>query len=101
VFGLKALVAQSNCSHPNVLVLDTSHDWPVYVSPGVLLLLYYTVTSLLKLRTHQPLDQVRPGPVASDGLLPLRTSLGVGAELRPGLCRGRRRPGATRSRRWS
>ncbi|XP_077918825.1 piezo-type mechanosensitive ion channel component 1 isoform X6 [Halichoerus grypus] len=57
VFGLKALVAQSNCSHPNVLVLDTSHDWPVYVSPGVLLLLYYTVTSLLKLRTHQPLDQ--------------------------------------------
>ncbi|XP_073738494.1 piezo-type mechanosensitive ion channel component 1 isoform X4 [Callorhinus ursinus] len=57
VFGLKALVAQSNCSSPNVLVLDTSHDWPIYVSPGVLLLLYYTVTSLLKLRTHQPLNQ--------------------------------------------
>ncbi|XP_042826522.1 piezo-type mechanosensitive ion channel component 1 isoform X5 [Panthera tigris] len=57
VFGLKALVTYSNCSGPNVLVLDTSHDWPVYVSPGVLLLLYYTVTSLLKLCTHQPLDQ--------------------------------------------
>ncbi|XP_057170606.1 piezo-type mechanosensitive ion channel component 1 isoform X3 [Ursus arctos] len=57
VFGLKAIVARSNCSSPNVLVLDTSHDWPVYVSPGILLLLYYTVTSLLKLRTHQPLDQ--------------------------------------------
>lgn len=58
VFGLKAIVARSNCSSPNMLVLDTSHDWPVYVSPGILLLLYYTVTSLLKLRTHQPLDQV-------------------------------------------
>ncbi|XP_064437032.1 piezo-type mechanosensitive ion channel component 1 isoform X1 [Mirounga angustirostris] len=65
VFGLKALVAQSNCSRPNVLVLDTSHDWPVYVSPGVLLLLYYTVTSLLKLRTHQPLDQ-RKAAAGSD-----------------------------------
>ncbi|XP_072587457.1 piezo-type mechanosensitive ion channel component 1 isoform X4 [Vulpes vulpes] len=57
VFGLKALVTHGNCSSPNVLVFSTSHDWPIYVSPGILLLLYYTVTSLLKLRTRQPLDQ--------------------------------------------
>ncbi|XP_058384443.1 piezo-type mechanosensitive ion channel component 1 isoform X4 [Diceros bicornis minor] len=57
VFGLKDFVAPTNCSSPSVLVLNTSHDWPVYVSPGILLLLCYTVTSLLKLRTCQPLDQ--------------------------------------------
>ncbi|KAB0404687.1 hypothetical protein E2I00_019645, partial [Balaenoptera physalus] len=30
VFGLKDFVAPANCSSPNVLVLNTSHDWPVY-----------------------------------------------------------------------
>ncbi|ELK00499.1 Protein FAM38A [Pteropus alecto] len=57
VFGLKDFVAHTNCSSSNTLVLNTSHDWPVYVSPSILLLLYYTVTSLLKLRTHHPPDQ--------------------------------------------
>nr|XP_031530615.1 piezo-type mechanosensitive ion channel component 1-like [Vicugna pacos] len=57
VFGLKDFVAPTNCSSPHVLVLNTSHDWPVYVSPGILLLLYYTVTSLLKLRARQPPGQ--------------------------------------------
>ncbi|XP_066205386.1 piezo-type mechanosensitive ion channel component 1 isoform X1 [Saccopteryx leptura] len=59
VFGLKDFVAHANCSSSNVLVLNTNHNWPVYVSPGVLLLLYYTVTSLLKLRTHHPPDQTK------------------------------------------
>lgn len=58
VFGLKDFVAHTNCSSSNTLVLNTSHDWPVYVSPSILLLLYYTVISLLKLRTHHPPDQV-------------------------------------------
>lgn len=58
VIGLKDLVAHTNCSSSNALILNTSHDWPVYVSPGILLLLYYTVTSLLKLRAHHPPDQV-------------------------------------------
>ncbi|XP_020029137.2 piezo-type mechanosensitive ion channel component 1 isoform X2 [Castor canadensis] len=57
VFGLKDFVGPVNCSSPNALVLNTSHDWPVYVSPGVLLLLCYTVTSLLKLRKSHPSEQ--------------------------------------------
>ncbi|XP_012868179.1 PREDICTED: piezo-type mechanosensitive ion channel component 1 [Dipodomys ordii] len=57
LFGLKDFVGPTNCSSPNALVLNTSHDWPDYVSPGILLLLYYTVTSLLKLRRRRPLDQ--------------------------------------------
>lgn len=92
VFGLKALVVSGNCSRPNVLALDTSHDWPVYVSPGILLLLYYTATSLLKLRPRPPPDQVSPcarrpprsGPLAggelSVALVP--TEAGGGRERR-------------------
>ncbi|XP_036780134.2 piezo-type mechanosensitive ion channel component 1 isoform X4 [Manis pentadactyla] len=57
VFGLKDLLAPTNCSSASVLVLNTSHDWPVYVSPGILLLLYYAVVSLLKLPEAQTLDQ--------------------------------------------
>ncbi|KAF6078985.1 piezo type mechanosensitive ion channel component 1 [Phyllostomus discolor] len=59
VFGFKDFVVHTNCSSSNSLVLNTSHDWPVYVSPGILLLLYYTVTSLLKLRAHRPPDQTK------------------------------------------
>lgn len=70
VFGLKDFVAHANCSGSNTLVLNTSHDWPVYVSPGILLLLYYTATSLLKLRTHRPPDQVGPGRLLSSPLGP-------------------------------
>ncbi|XP_074865263.1 piezo-type mechanosensitive ion channel component 1 isoform X1 [Carettochelys insculpta] len=50
VFGLKAILLAPNCSNPHALRLDTSHPWPVYVNPGVLLLLYFTMASLLKLR---------------------------------------------------
>ncbi|OWK16031.1 hypothetical protein Celaphus_00004046 [Cervus elaphus hippelaphus] len=57
VFGFKDFVAPTNCSSPNVLVINADHDWPVYVSPGILLLLCYTVTSLLKLHARQPADQ--------------------------------------------
>lgn len=58
MFGFKDFVAPTNCSSPNVLVINADHDWPVYVSPGILLLLCYTVTSLLKLHARQPADQV-------------------------------------------
>nr|XP_013001447.1 piezo-type mechanosensitive ion channel component 1 isoform X3 [Cavia porcellus] len=57
VFGLKDFVGPTNCSSPHVLFLNTSHDWPVYVSPGVLLLLYYTFISLLKLQQPRPVGQ--------------------------------------------
>ena len=62
VFGLKNFINPPNCSSPNVLVLNTNHSWPIYVSPGTLLLLYYTATSLLKLRKSRPSDLVSPRP---------------------------------------
>ncbi|XP_045438554.1 piezo-type mechanosensitive ion channel component 1 isoform X4 [Pipistrellus kuhlii] len=66
VFGLKDFLAHANCSSSNALVLNTSHDWPVYVSPGILLLLYYTVISLLKLRTHHPPGQKKVAAGAAE-----------------------------------
>ncbi|XP_042653559.1 piezo-type mechanosensitive ion channel component 1 isoform X2 [Tyto alba] len=50
VFGFKDIILSHNCSQPNALVLNTSHPWPVYANPGILLLLYYTVVTLVKLR---------------------------------------------------
>lgn len=93
LFGLKNFVDVSNCSSPNVLVLNTKHAWPIYVSPGILLLLYYTATSLLKLRKgrlselrkeiqredeeHElELDQLEPEPQArgaTQGAMPTTT----------------------------
>ncbi|XP_007477361.1 piezo-type mechanosensitive ion channel component 1 isoform X1 [Monodelphis domestica] len=57
VFGLKDIISLTNCTNPNALILNTSHDWPVYVNPGVLLLLYYAVALLLTLRRLDPSDQ--------------------------------------------
>lgn len=60
MFGLKNFIDLPNCTSPNVLALNTNHSWPIYVSPGILLLLYYTATSLLKLRKSRPSDPVSP-----------------------------------------
>ncbi|GAB0195409.1 piezo-type mechanosensitive ion channel component 1 [Grus japonensis] len=50
VFGFKDIILYRNCSWPNALVLNTGHSWPVYANPGILILLYYTVATLVKLR---------------------------------------------------
>lgn len=58
LFGLKDLIVPSNCTGSvDDLILNQNHDWPVYVNPGILLLLYYSVISLLKLpRTERMVD---------------------------------------------
>ncbi|XP_032012098.1 piezo-type mechanosensitive ion channel component 1 isoform X1 [Hylobates moloch] len=57
VLGLKDFVGPTNCSSPHALVLNTSLDWPLYASPGVLLLLCYAMASLRKLRVYRPSGQ--------------------------------------------
>ncbi|NXR09505.1 PIEZ1 protein, partial [Semnornis frantzii] len=61
LFGFKDIVLYHNCSWPNALMLNTNHPWPVYANPGILLLLYYTVATLVKLRR---LDAKRTMPLA-------------------------------------
>ncbi|KAL1007143.1 hypothetical protein UPYG_G00082630 [Umbra pygmaea] len=53
IFGLKDIIKPGNCSTSYDLILNTEHDWPVYVNPGILLLLYFTVATVLKITGHQ------------------------------------------------
>ncbi|XP_069071947.1 piezo-type mechanosensitive ion channel component 1 isoform X2 [Pleurodeles waltl] len=54
LFGLKNIILHSNCTSQEDLILNVDHDWPVYANPGILLLLYFTVASLVKLRRREP-----------------------------------------------
>ncbi|XP_040034623.2 piezo-type mechanosensitive ion channel component 1 [Gasterosteus aculeatus] len=48
LFGLKDIIIPGNCSSPYDLNLNADHDWPVYVNPGILFLLYITIVTVLK-----------------------------------------------------
>ncbi|KAM3605845.1 uncharacterized protein V6R79_005812 [Siganus canaliculatus] len=52
LFGLKDIIIPGNCSSPYDLNLNVDHDWPVYVNPGILFLLYLTIAILLKTGCH-------------------------------------------------
>ncbi|XP_051485656.1 piezo-type mechanosensitive ion channel component 1 isoform X2 [Apus apus] len=49
LFGFKDIISYHNCSRPNAMEVNTHHFWSVYANPGILLLLYYTVITLVKL----------------------------------------------------
>ncbi|XP_043937510.1 piezo-type mechanosensitive ion channel component 1 [Protopterus annectens] len=60
LFGLKEIIIiPSNCTKANKLILNENHEWPVYVNPGILLLLYFTVTSLLKMRNSDSSESIK------------------------------------------
>ncbi|KAM4723042.1 piezo-type mechanosensitive ion channel component 1 [Rhinophrynus dorsalis] len=50
LFGLNDIISHSNSTSCLDDPLNQSFDWPVYVNPGILLLLYYSMISLLKLK---------------------------------------------------
>lgn len=58
LFGLKDIIIPGNCSSPYDLNLNANHDWPVYVNPGILLLLYITIATVLKTGCHGTPNQV-------------------------------------------
>nr|XP_060644249.1 piezo-type mechanosensitive ion channel component 1 [Anolis sagrei ordinatus] len=69
LFGLKAIVLHAGCSKPNALLLDLSLPWPVYVNPGILLLLYYVLATLVKLRRSHSYNQRRDTESSSSELM--------------------------------
>nr|XP_020644043.1 piezo-type mechanosensitive ion channel component 1 [Pogona vitticeps] len=71
LFGLKAVILHEDCSKPNRLVLDVSLPWPVYVNPGILLLLYYVLATLVKLHRSHSYEQRRDAESASSELMEL------------------------------
>uniref|UniRef100_A0AAX7U938 Piezo-type mechanosensitive ion channel component n=1 Tax=Astatotilapia calliptera TaxID=8154 RepID=A0AAX7U938_ASTCA len=52
LFGLKDIIIPGNCTLPYDLNLNSSHDWPVYVNPGILFLLYTTIVTVLRTGRH-------------------------------------------------
>ncbi|XP_032925871.1 piezo-type mechanosensitive ion channel component 1 [Catharus ustulatus] len=66
MFGFNDIILYYNCSQPNTLVLNTSIYWPVYANPGILLLLYYAMATLVKLRLRmdvkRPVTPAQPSP---------------------------------------
>ncbi|XP_075045130.1 piezo-type mechanosensitive ion channel component 1 isoform X2 [Mixophyes fleayi] len=79
IFGLSDIIVYPNCTGSvDDLILNQSHDWPVYVNPGILLLLYYAVISLLKLKT--PSTVVKEDKVQAEGCAP-QTSVREDLEL--------------------
>uniref|UniRef100_A0A8C8DMC3 Piezo type mechanosensitive ion channel component 1 (Er blood group) n=1 Tax=Oryzias sinensis TaxID=183150 RepID=A0A8C8DMC3_9TELE len=69
LFGLKDFIVPGNCSLPDELILNTNHDWPVYVNPGILLLLYVTVVAVLRSGSHTPKQVFTHNPVGIRVLL--------------------------------
>ncbi|XP_059215664.1 piezo-type mechanosensitive ion channel component 1 [Centropristis striata] len=60
IFGLKDIIIPGNCSSPYDLNLNAGHDWPVYVNPGILFLLYIVTTTVLQTASHgTPKQQVK------------------------------------------
>uniref|UniRef100_A0AAY4DNS7 Piezo-type mechanosensitive ion channel component n=1 Tax=Denticeps clupeoides TaxID=299321 RepID=A0AAY4DNS7_9TELE len=59
LFGLKDLIIPSNCSSTTYdVVLNMEHDWPVYVNPGILLLLYFTMAGFVKISCYSDIHKV-------------------------------------------
>ncbi|KAK2848626.1 hypothetical protein Q5P01_008460 [Channa striata] len=52
LFGLKDIIIPGNCSSSFDLNLNDDHNWPVYVNPGILFLLYITIATVLKTGCH-------------------------------------------------
>uniref|UniRef100_A0A669EG06 Piezo type mechanosensitive ion channel component 1 (Er blood group) n=1 Tax=Oreochromis niloticus TaxID=8128 RepID=A0A669EG06_ORENI len=52
LFGLKDIIIPGNCTLPYDLNLNSSHDWPAYVNPGILFLLYTTIVTVLRTGCH-------------------------------------------------
>ncbi|XP_064579034.1 piezo-type mechanosensitive ion channel component 1 isoform X2 [Zonotrichia leucophrys gambelii] len=73
VFGFKDIILYHNCSQPNILDLNNSHPWPVYANPGILLLLYYTLATLVKLRLREVKRAAAPARLRPRDLVELES----------------------------
>ncbi|XP_074501554.1 piezo-type mechanosensitive ion channel component 1 isoform X2 [Sebastes fasciatus] len=78
LFGLKDIIIPGNCSSPYDLNLNANHDWPVYVNPGILFLLYITVATVLKSGCQGTPNQVKEeeeqqGKIEEEEMVELRS----------------------------
>uniref|UniRef100_I3K5Z2 Piezo type mechanosensitive ion channel component 1 (Er blood group) n=1 Tax=Oreochromis niloticus TaxID=8128 RepID=I3K5Z2_ORENI len=70
LFGLKDIIIPGNCTLPYDLNLNSSHDWPAYVNPGILFLLYTTIVTVLRTGCHgEELVELQPWNEKKDDCL--------------------------------
>ncbi|XP_035252701.1 piezo-type mechanosensitive ion channel component 1-like isoform X1 [Anguilla anguilla] len=70
LFGFKEIIKTGNCSSSSSydIMLNTEQDWPVYVNPGILLLLYITVAIILKLECRYSSEKEKEAESQSSGV---------------------------------
>ncbi|XP_054480874.1 LOW QUALITY PROTEIN: piezo-type mechanosensitive ion channel component 2 [Anoplopoma fimbria] len=57
IFGISPIV-QSNCSYTWKLIVHPELKWNHFVNPIILLILYYTLATLIRLWLQEPIDQL-------------------------------------------
>lgn len=57
IFGISPIV-QSNCSYTWKLIVHPERKWNHFVNPIILLMLYYTLATLIRLWLQEPIDQL-------------------------------------------
>uniref|UniRef100_A0A087YA15 Piezo type mechanosensitive ion channel component 1 (Er blood group) n=1 Tax=Poecilia formosa TaxID=48698 RepID=A0A087YA15_POEFO len=73
LFGLKDIIIPGNCSMPDDLILNPNYDWPVYVNPGILLVLYVTVAAVIKSGLHAGSNQQEKRKASAEELVELKS----------------------------
>ncbi|KAM4729964.1 piezo-type mechanosensitive ion channel component 1 isoform 2-T2 [Anableps anableps] len=73
LFGLKDIITPGNCSMPDNVILNSSHDWPVYVNPGILLFLYIAVAAVIKSGLHAASNQLEKRKASVEELVELKS----------------------------
>ncbi|MEQ2167182.1 hypothetical protein GOODEAATRI_001456 [Goodea atripinnis] len=57
VFGISPIV-QTNCSYTWKLIVHPNRKWYHFVNPIMLLILYYTLATLIRLWLQEPINQL-------------------------------------------
>lgn len=65
VFGFSPII-QNNCSHTWKLIVHPERKWYYFVNPIMLLILYYTLATLIRLWLQEPIDQMTVSVQMSD-----------------------------------
>ncbi|XP_015269845.1 PREDICTED: piezo-type mechanosensitive ion channel component 2 [Gekko japonicus] len=66
LFGVSSII-QTNCSSTWKIITNQNLDWYHHVNPILLLVLYYTLATLIRLWLHEPIEQVPDDDKSDNG----------------------------------
>uniref|UniRef100_A0A3Q3LMQ3 Piezo type mechanosensitive ion channel component 2 n=1 Tax=Mastacembelus armatus TaxID=205130 RepID=A0A3Q3LMQ3_9TELE len=80
VFGISPIV-QSNCSYTWKLIAHPERKWYHFVNPIMLLILYYTLATLIRLWLQEPIEQLTVRRMLCSSVIPQRLCSSVNETL--------------------